>query len=542
MEPAGGMTKKQWCCMRDKAELIVASQLPEREELEVELSRRRMRHFVKYAWPHIEPGRPFVPGWHIDAICDHLQAVVEGGIKRIIINIPPRHMKSIACSVAFPTWAWLHQPNKQFLYASYAQSLSIRDSLKCRRLIQSQWYQRHFGHIFRLTSDQNQKQRYDNDQNGYRLATSVGGALTGEGGDFLILDDCHNAMDAESEAIRESTLEWWDMSMSTRLNDAVRGAFVVIMQRVHERDIVGHILAKEKGWDHLILPAEYERKPMFELRSSLGFADPRKDEGQLLWPERFPQAQIDELKAKLGSYGAAAQLQQRPAPSGGGLIKRDYFELWPSDEPLPVMHYVIQSYDTAYTDRTTGDPTACTTWGIFYPEKSSEACVMLLDAWSEHLLYPDLRRRCIKEYNSEYGAQAGEGNKGRKPDIVLIEDKGSGQSLKVDLARAGVPVRSYNPYRMDKTARVHVVLPILERGRVYLLESQRADKEGEPVAWAEPFLKECMHFPKGEHDDYVDTMTQALIMLHDSNFLSIDIKQDDDDNDPPVARSNPYAL
>lgn len=518
---------------------IIAARLPDFDELTAELGRRKLSEFVKWSWPNIEPGRKYVSGWHIDAVCDHLQAVVDGGVRRLIINMPPRHMKSLNCAVAFPAWAWLHKPGLQFMFASYAQSLSTRDSAKCRRLIQSPWYQKHYGDIFQLTSDQNQKQRFDNDKSGYRLATSVGGALTGEGGDIILIDDAHNMVEAESEAIREGTLDWWDQAMSSRLNDPVKGAFIIIMQRVHEKDLVGHILAKETGWDHLVLPAEYERKPMHPIKSSLGFKDPRTEEGQLLWPERFPRAELDQLKMRLGSYGAASQLQQRPAPAGGGLIKRDHFELWPADKGLPSCAFIVQSYDTAFTEKTSGDPTACTTWGVFKPETNpankdpAPWCVIMLDGWTEHLAYPDLRRKAINEYNTEYGDPA------RKPDVVLIEDKGSGQALKVDLSRAGVPVRTYNPYKADKTSRVHIVLPLLEAGRVYLPESSH--RKGEPCSWCEPLLRECLFFPKAEHDDLVDTMTQCLIMLHDNSLLSID--PDIDDNEEPAkARTNPYAV
>lgn len=353
------------------------------------------------------------------------------------------------------------------------------------------------------------------------------------------VDDPHNVREAESSAVRESVLEWWDQAMKSRLNSPKTGAFVLVMQRVHEKDLSGHILANETGWDHLVLPAEYERSPLFPIRSSLGFKDPRTKEGELLWPERFPKSAIDDLKRSLGSYGAASQLQQRPAPAGGGLIQRDHFKLWPHDKGLPQCSFIVQSYDTAFTEKTSGDPTACTTWGVFKPEPNAadeEAApwaVIMLDGWTEHLTYPDLRRRAIKEYNSEYGQPA------RMPDVVLIEDKGSGQALKVDMARAGVPVRTYNPHRADKTARVNIILPLLEAGRVYLPES--AINKGRPCSWCEPLLTECLFFPKAEHDDLVDTMTQALIMLHDSAFLKID-ERDDDWGAAPKKRVNPYAV
>ena len=175
--------------------------------------------FTKRSWQAIEPGREFYDNWHLDAVSEHLQAVVEGDIKRLIINIPPRHMKSISVAVALPAWTWTIQPSKRFLFASYAGSLSIRDSVKCRRLIDSRWYKRYFGDTFSLTTDQNQKQRFENDKTGQRIATSVDGALTGEGGDIIVIDDPHNVREAESSTVREGVLEWWDQAMQTRLND-----------------------------------------------------------------------------------------------------------------------------------------------------------------------------------------------------------------------------------------------------------------------------------------------------------------------------------
>ena len=213
--------------------------------------------FIRQAWHVLEPATPYIHGWHIDAMCEHLEAVTRGWIRNLLINVPPRHMKSLAVSVFWPCWEWTQHPERRWLYASYAQSLSIRDSLKCRRLIESDWYQAHWGQVFQLRGDQNQKMRWENDKTGYRLASSVGGSLTGEGGDRLVADDPHNIQQRESDTIREGVLQWWDEVMSTRLNDPKTGAKVLVMQRLHERDLSGHVL-EQGGWEHLCLPAEYE--------------------------------------------------------------------------------------------------------------------------------------------------------------------------------------------------------------------------------------------------------------------------------------------
>lgn len=284
------------------------------------------RDFMRQAWPILEPATPYVHGWHVDAIADHLTAVTQGQIRRLLINMPPRHMKSLAISVFWPSWSWTEQPELRWLFASYALSLSKRDSLKCRRLIESPWYQERWGGVFQLTGDQNEKLRFENDHTGYRLATSVGGAATGEGGDIVVIDDPHNANEAESDTIREGVIEWFDGVMSTRLNDPKRGRMVTVMQRAHSKDVAGHIL-ECGGWEHLCLPAEYEPKPQVYV-TSLGFEDPRTEPGELLWPERFGRAEIDSLKKSLGSYRAAGQLQQRPAPADGGIFKRHWWRFW----------------------------------------------------------------------------------------------------------------------------------------------------------------------------------------------------------------------
>ena len=491
-----------------------------------EQAERSLSEFIRQGWRYADPDS-YVHNWHIDAICEHLEAVSKGEIRRLIINIPPRSMKSISVAVMWPAWDWVQQPGRRFLFASYAQPLSIRDSLKCRRLIESPWYQANWSKRFRLTSDQNTKIRFDNDQQGYRLATSVDGSLTGEGADFIVVDDAHNVRDANSELIRETTLEWWDQAMSTRLNDPKTGAYVIVMQRVHEADLVGHILGRDVGWTHLCLPMRYDPAHRY-----LWARDPRKEKGELLWPERVGEEQVQQLEASLGPYGAAGQLQQIPTPAGGGILKAEWWQVWPNSMEWPSIRYVVSSFDTAYTEKTEGDWTACTVWGVFEREvvkegsKDTETCLMLLDAWREHLAYPDLRERAAKHV------------KDRKPDVVLIEDKGTGISLRQDLQRMRIPVTPYNPLRADKVTRAHMVAPLLATKRVYVPESKRADLAGRPMSWAQEVIDEASSFPKGAHDDYVDTVTQALILLRDQSWIRI---YPEEDYVHQERRGNPYG-
>ena len=303
-----------------------------RDEIERELATRRLREFVRQAWPIIEPSTPFVPGFHIEAIVEHLEAVSLGQIRNLIINVPPRHMKSLLVSVLWPAWEWIRWPERRWLYSSYGAQLSIRDSIKCRRLIESPWYQARWLDRFALTSDQNTKSRFDNNRSGYRIATSVGGAATGEGGDRNVCDDPHNVSEVESDAVRKATLDWFDVVMSTRVNDPRTAAKVVVMQRCHQRDLSGHLLA-QGGWEHLCLPAEYEGPTRV---TSIGWSDPRAEVNELLWPERFGPEEIANLKVSLGSYAAAGQLQQRPSPAGGGIFKRHWFRYFqPRGANLP---------------------------------------------------------------------------------------------------------------------------------------------------------------------------------------------------------------
>jgi hypothetical protein len=268
-----------------------------RDEIEREQATRSLAEFVRQAWPIVEPSTPFVVGWHIDAIIEHLAAVTRGQIRNLLINVPPRHMKSLLVSVFWPAWEWIKWPERRWLYSSYGAQLSIRDSVKCRRLIESPWYQHRWRDRLALTTDQNTKGRFDNDRSGYRLSTSVGGAATGEGGDRIVCDDPHNVQEAESDSVRKGTNDWFDVVMSTRVNDPKTAAKVVVMQRCHQQDLSGHLL-EQGGWEYLCLPAEYEGS---RRATSTGFVDPRQEHGELLWPERFGCREIDDLKISLGS-------------------------------------------------------------------------------------------------------------------------------------------------------------------------------------------------------------------------------------------------
>lgn len=485
--------------------------------------------FLQNGWRYIDPA-PFAHGWPIEAVAEHLQAVVDGDIKRLIVNIPPRCAKSSLTSVAFPAFTWAQKrrsdtsgPGVQFLHASYAQNLTLRDSTKCRRLIESPWYQSLWGDRFALMADQNTKTRFDNDQGGSRLSTSVGSSLTGEGGNIIVIDDPNAAQEAFSEATIASTIEWWDGALSTRLNNAKTGAFVVIQQRLSEEDLTGHILSKDIGeWTHLCLPMRYEPERSFS--TSIGWTDPRQEAGELLWPERFGEREVATLERQMGPWTSAGQLQQRPEPKGGGVIKREWWQLW-EDEIFPSLDYVIASLDTAYTTKTENDYSALTVWGVFsggdqkalatrtinrdgdtisvikrtYTEEHPK--VMMLWAWQERL---ELHELVLKVQESM---------KKFKVDKLLIENKAAGISTAQEIRRLygheDFAVQLVDPKSQDKLSRLYSVQHLFAEGMIYAPDRN----------WADQVITQVSTFPKGKHDDLVDTVSMALRHLREIGLL-----------------------
>jgi predicted phage terminase large subunit-like protein len=287
-----------------------------------------------------------------------------------------------------------------------------------------------------------------------------------------------------------------------------------------------------------MIPAEWDG---VRRKTSLGPYDPRQQKGELICPERFGLKEITELKQLLGTYGTSGQLQQDPVPSEGGILKTKEFQLWPADKGLPQFEYVLQSYDCAFTERTSGDPTACTVWAVFTHQGRRNA--MLIDAWDEHLSYPELRSRVIKDWSTEYGGTTVKDGlrTARRADRILVEAKASGQSLLQDLRLAKVPAIGYNPGNADKISRAHQASPTLEMGFLWLPESGK--NRGQPVSWAQAFLKQLAKFPVAEHDDYVDTFSQAVIYLKNEGWFDLPQARDrDEPRQYKRERVNPYAV
>lgn len=491
------------------AKLALADALPSRIAVERELCRRSLYQFAIRAWNVLEPGRKFKGNWHIDAICEHLEAVSDGRINRLLINVPPRHMKSLLVSVIWPVWDWLSHPSRQFLTASYVQKLSTRDALKSRQLIQSPWFQSRFGDLFQLGRDQNEKQRYQNSFMGHRIAISASGGV-GEGGDFLIADDPQNTDEMGSDAYVEATTDWWNNTFNQRLNDQNDGAIVLTMQRLSERDICEQALA-EGGWVHLMLPAEFETAR--KCKTVLGFEDPRTEEGELLWPNRIGRQALDKMKKRLGSYGTAGQLQQRPAPRGGGIMKRDTWRRIKRADLPSFFHYVL-SWDTAATTNPNNDPTGATVWGL--SSQAGKAGLFRLGQLEEWMTVPQLGRR-IPDFGRNW------------PNGIehLIEAAGPSGLAMIQQLKETHPhltVTPADPRNLDKfnnmnkktkdavaTAlggskedRAQLAAVRLEAGLVWLI-----DEADDPTTSG--FLDKADSFPKCQPRDVVDSAIQAIL-------------------------------
>ncbi|NIU01100.1 MAG: phage terminase large subunit [Nitrosopumilaceae archaeon] len=472
-------------------------------QVEREYSERRLVWFASMAWSILEPQTPFDRPWYIDAICEHLEAVIRGEIRRLVINIPPRMTKSLLACVFWPAWTWTKFPHIRFLYASYAESLSRRDSRRTRAIILSSWYQRLWGNKFTLLWDQNQVLRFDNDKSGYRIATSVGGMATGEGGDIIVADDPLNTKQAISDAERERAIEWWDETMSTRLNNPSKGAKIIIMHRLHQRDPAGYVLEKG-GYEHLCFPMRFEseRRCYTQLKPRNSNADgpsylwdKRTREGELLAPSRMNESTVKALETDLGTYAAAAQLQQRPSPRGGGLIKLDWFPRYRHFPSSDHVRRIIQSWDTANKGGQEHAFSVCIT--VF----ETNTARYIVDVLRRRMNIPTLER-IIKSYADRWS-----------PNIVLIEEAASGVALVQNVQQTtALPVIGIRPEK-DKVTRMDAETPIIESGKVYLPE--RAD-------WLSSFEAEIESFPNSTYKDQVDALSQYLKWNRSQTFQTID--------------------
>ena len=457
---------------------MAATETASIEALRKSVAEDSLYQFVKQAWHIIEPGKPFVDNWHLRLLCAKLEAVSRREIKRLIINVPPRSGKSsIACAL-WPVWTWLRDPSHQWLTISHSSTFATRDALKSRRVIESPWFQSRWGHKFELTGDQNQKTRYENDKRGYRIALGITAGITGEGGDTILLDDPHDRDSAHSDIERASALTTYDEAISTRLNEPAKGAIVVIMQRLHVNDLTGHLLAGAEHWDHLCLPMEFEAAHPYRCGE-----DERKSDGEPLWPARFTPEVVKTLTVRLGSYGAAGQLQQRPNPKGGGVWKTAMLRFY-TERPTQ-WDSLVQSWDMSFKKTTDGSFVVGQVWG------KRGANMYLLDEVRERMGYA-ATRNAMRALKSKWPNAL----------AILVEDKANGPAIMDDLRNEIPGLIAVDTGSDSKMARAESIAPLIESGNVYLPHPSIAP-------WVNDWLGEVERFPQ-EPNDRVDAATHAL--------------------------------
>ena len=478
--------------------------LPVNEKREIlglieELNAARMREgsqgdfleFVKEVWP------AFIEGNHHRVMADAFNRIASGDLKRLIINMPPRHTKSEFASYLFPAWYLGRFPDRKVIQTAHTAELAVGFGRKVRNLVGSEDYAKIFSGVS-LSADSKAAGRWNTNVGGDYFAIGVGGAVTGKGADILIVDDPHSEQEAAQNdpSVYDKTYEWYTSGPRQRLQPG--GAICLVMTRWSKKDLTGSILKAsiERGgsdeWEIIELPAILPS-------------------GKPLWPGFWPLEQLEALKAELPVGKWSAQYQQDPTSEEGAIIKREWWKEWTKRDP-PDCEFVIQSWDTAFLAKQTADYSACTTWGVFYNE-DRVANIILLDALQERLEFPDLKKRAYEMYK-EY-----------EPDACIVEAKAAGSPLIFELRRIGIPVSEYTPGRgKDKIARVNAVSDLFHSGRVWAPKKR----------WAEEVIEQFASFPMGDHDDLVDSSTQALLRFRQGGFINLDSDDPWDDILPNV--------
>ncbi len=434
-----------------------------------------LKSFIIKTFQTINPNDKFVDNWHLDLIISYLNDISEGKVTRLIINIPPRSLKSTIISVAWPAWLLGLNPSKRVIAASYSQQLSLKHSKECRLIMKSDWYKEQFPST-RIRKGSDEQTKFITTKNGFRFATSIDGVITGEGADILIVDDPHTPLQANSNLEREHALEWFDQTFSTRLNDKKKGAIIVVMQRLHINDLSGHLL-KKKHWVHLKLPAIINDDIVYKYNDSTYC----RKAGELLNPKRESHKELEIAKTELGSYGFNAQYLQEPIAIKGGIIKYSWLH---KEEQFPeTFDFIYQSWDCAVKIKAIHDYSVCTTWGV------KDNKYYLLDLIQEKMEFPELKVALLTSANTWV------------PNAILIEDKVSGQALIQELKRkTTLTIIPIIPSK-DKFLRLLSVSSVFESGKIVLPKS---------ATWLNNYEYEITNFPNTNHDDMVDSTTQFL--------------------------------
>lgn len=455
--------------------------------VERELCRRSLAEFAKRAWKVLEPATPLKWGWVLDAICQHLEAVTDGRVTRLLMNVPPGTMKSLLTGVIWPAWEWgpKNMPEMRFVGTAHEETLAIRDSRRCRDLIKSEWFQKLWP--LELASDLDGKREFGNIRKGVRQARAFT-SMTGVRGDRIILDDPISADNANSAAKLEAARIAFTETLPTRINND-QSAIVVIMQRLNEKDVSGVILEMGLPYVHLCVPMRFEKSR--RCITSIGWQDPRTHDGELMFPERFNEQQVSELEKTLGSYGAAGQLQQRPAPRGGGVINTSWFKYWVQ---LPQLEFRFITADTAQKTQELNDYSVFQCWA-----RSVGGAAILIDQirgkWEAPELILQARAFWLKHNSDQHIMCQRAALRG-----MYVEDKVSGTGLIQTLRREGIPVFPTQRNK-DKISRAYDAAPFIESGNVMLPQDAN---------WLSDMLSEISVFPAGVHDDQLDPMFDAI--------------------------------
>ncbi len=470
-------------------------EIKDRLELEDEVEKRRCEksyyEFFKRSWQELEPHTPLKDNWHIKYLCNILQVEVERIVRRelkttdLIVNIPPRSAKSYIHSITLCPWAWTRFPHLKFINSSHSKDLAIDHCVEGRDLINSDWYQGHWGEIFQLSSDQNVKSHYKNNKGGRRMAFSVGSPPTGKGADIIVADDLLDPEKAESDTERQNANRHFDDTLSNRLNDQETGLIIVVMQRLHEDDVTGHILKKSSdSYRKICLPAEYDEEVINPPKLKKYYKD------GLFFKERFSLRFLKKLKEKMSSRAMAGQYQQRPAAAEGNIFKREWWQFYRRHELPDDLENQALSWDLSFKEKSHND------WVVGLAGAKKDGKLYVLGRLKRHMGLSETLK-AIVELMSLYP----------KAKRVWVEDKANGPAVLDVLKRHFPGMIAVNP-KGSKTERAHAVTYIVESGNVFLPHPDEAP-------WVEDFINELSSFPNATHDDQVDAFTQLLSQFYD---------------------------
>jgi predicted phage terminase large subunit-like protein len=454
-----------------------------------------LKEFVERAWHLLEPVSTLAWNWHLDLICEYLTLIKDGQFKNVcgdlegvIFNVPPRTMKSLLISVFFPIWLWIADPSRRFMFVSYSEKLSTQHSVFRRSIIESDWYQERWGSVFSLSRDQNVKSHYENSRRGTMFSTGMQATATGMGGDVLIFDDPLNPEQAISQVEREAVNLRFDTTFRSRINNPATGVKIIIMQRLHELDLTGHVLARESSrWKHVSLPAVAPKDEIWKFPSSKQVKQQKA--GDLLWSVRLPQSFLDSQRVGMGSWAFNGQYQQTPAPLDGGIIKRQWVRFY---RQMPEkFEFMVQSWDCTFSGGSDNDFVAGQVWGRY----GGKYFMLPYRTYDRLDFGPTMA--AIKACHAKYP----------QAHAVLIEDKANGPAIISELQKKIAGVVAVNP-EGGKLARAQAVAPLWESGSIELPDPQLFG-----CTWIEDYLHNICTFPKAAHDDDVDATSQALIYM-----------------------------